>query len=191
MRYKYHETQDFWKLIIFSVMIKKQALHKLFLITYSNQEIIRIHKFIWNSTNGSPNLGQKTRPSFSQNEENKLSITGFHRSWLQESEKRKKYLDLAWELKKVVDMKVVVIITTIRTPGMMLENMGKTAAKLETQTRTGTIEINNNTQKSSKDLGRLAVTWTPIKTTSYLRRTKIPGIFRYKQIFKSQPDDQT
>ena len=49
MRYKYHETQDFWKLIIFSVMIKKQALHKLFLITYSNQEIIRIHKFIWNS----------------------------------------------------------------------------------------------------------------------------------------------
>ena len=74
---------------------------------------------------------------------------------------------------------------------MMLENMGKTAAKLETQTRIGTVEINKNTQKSSEDLRRLAVTWTPIKTTNYLRRTKIPGIFRYKQIFKSQPDDQT
>ena len=60
-------------------------------------------------TNGSPNLGQKTRPY--NNEQKICKIVDFavpadNRIKLNEWEKRDKYLDLAKELKKLWNMKV-------------------------------------------------------------------------------------
>ena len=65
-------------------------------------------------TNGSPNLGQKTRPYNNQQKKKICKIVDFavsadHRIKLKECEKRDKYLDLARELKKLWNMKVTII----------------------------------------------------------------------------------
>ena len=65
---------------------------------------------LWH-TNGSLNLGQKTRPHCIQQKKKKkrtCKIVGFavladHRIKLKESEKKDKYLDLARELKKTME----------------------------------------------------------------------------------------
>ena len=60
---------------------------------------------LWH-TDGSPNLGQKTRPDYNQQKKKRIckivdfSVTADHRLKLKESEKKDKYLDLARELKK-------------------------------------------------------------------------------------------
>ena len=65
-------------------------------------------------TNGSPNLGPKTRPYNNQQKKKIYKIVDFavpadHRIKLKECEKRDKYLDLARELKKLWNMKVTII----------------------------------------------------------------------------------
>ena len=64
-------------------------------------------------TNGSPNLGQKTRPYNNQQQKKKkkkkiskivdFAVLADHRIKLKECEKRDKYLYLAWELKKTME----------------------------------------------------------------------------------------
>ena len=59
-------------------------------------------------TNGSPNLGQKTRPYNNQQKKKKkricqivdFAVSADHKIKLKECEKKDKYLDLAIELKK-------------------------------------------------------------------------------------------
>ena len=56
-------------------------------------------------TNGSPNLGQTTRPCNNQQKKRTCRIVDFavpadHRAKFKESEKKEKYLDVARELKK-------------------------------------------------------------------------------------------
>ena len=72
---------------------------------------------LWH-TNGSPNLGQKTRPYINQQKKKKektCKIVNFavplnHRIKLKEIEKKDMYLDLAIELKKNLwNMKVTII----------------------------------------------------------------------------------
>ena len=58
-------------------------------------------------TNGSPNLGQTTKPGESQILD--FAIPAEHRVKLKEGEKRDKYLDLTRKLKKLWNMKVTVI----------------------------------------------------------------------------------
>ena len=66
-------------------------------------------------THGSPNLGQKTRPNDNQQKKKRTcKIVDFagladHRIKLKECEKKDKYLDLARELKKQWNMKVIII----------------------------------------------------------------------------------
>ena len=65
-------------------------------------------------TNGSPNLGQKTRPYSNQQKKRTCKIVDFvvpadQRVKLKESEKKDKYIDLAKKLKKLWNMKVAVI----------------------------------------------------------------------------------
>ena len=62
---------------------------------------------LWH-TNGSANLGQKTRPHNNQQKKKKrtykivdFAVTADHRINLKEYEKKDKYLDLARELKKL------------------------------------------------------------------------------------------
>ena len=69
-------------------------------------------------TNGSPYLGQKTRPYNYQPKKKKkkkigkivdIAVPSDHRINPKECEKRDKYLDLARELKKLWNMKVIII----------------------------------------------------------------------------------
>ena len=61
-------------------------------------------------TDGSPNLGQKTRPYNNQKQKKSFykivdfAVPADHRIKLKEYEKKDKYLDLAWELKKTVEL---------------------------------------------------------------------------------------
>ena len=69
-------------------------------------------------TNGSPYLGQNTRPYNNQQKKKICKIVNFaipadHRIKLKEREKRDKYLDLARELKKLWNMKVTIILIVI------------------------------------------------------------------------------
>ena len=63
------------------------------------------HKILWNK-NISLNSGQKTRSSCSNQEEmnvsaGRLYCSANHNVKIKESEKLKKYLDIAWEQKKL------------------------------------------------------------------------------------------
>ena len=73
--------------------------------------------------NGSPNLGQITRPYNNQKKKKKkrkrkkriciivdFAVPADHRVKLKESEKKDKYLDFAWESKKPWNMKVIRIV---------------------------------------------------------------------------------
>ena len=82
-------------------------------------------------TNGSPNLGQKTRPYINQKKKKKIcKIVDFaspadHRIKLKECEKRDKYLDLARELKKLWNMKVTIIPIVIGVFGTVTKGLLK------------------------------------------------------------------
>ena len=71
-------------------------------------------------TNGSFNLGQKTRPYSNQQQINKrickivdFTVPADHRIKLKESEKKDKYLNFARESKKLWNMKVTIILIVI------------------------------------------------------------------------------
>ena len=77
--------------------------------------------------NGSPNLGQKTRSHSNQQKKRTRKIVDYavpadHRIKLKESEKKDKYLDLAWEFKKTWNMKVTmipIVIGAFGTKGLL------------------------------------------------------------------------
>ena len=121
-------------------------------------------------TNGSPNLGQTTRP-YIKNEKKKrtckivdFAIPADHKVKLKESEKKKKdkYLDLMRELKKLWDVKVMFIPIIIGALGTVTKNKRMSGDHL----KYCIIEISQNTEKSPGDLRRLAVTQSPVKDPS-------------------------
>ena len=63
---------------------------------------------LWH-TNGSPNLGQKTKPNDNKRKKKRIckivdfAVLADHRIKLKECEKKDKHLDLAWELKKTME----------------------------------------------------------------------------------------
>ena len=69
---------------------------------------------LWH-THRSPNLSQKTRPYNNQQKKKRIckivnfAVPADHRIKLKEFEKKDKYLDLARELKKLWDMKVMIV----------------------------------------------------------------------------------
>ncbi len=124
---------------------------------------------LWH-TNGSPNLGQKTKPYNNQKKKKKkkekktckivdFAVPDNHRIKLEECEKRDKYLDLARILKKLWNMKVTIIISTFGTVtggfGIRRPNGNHPNKSI--------IENGQNTEKNPGNLRRLAVTQTPVK----------------------------
>ena len=112
-------------------------------------------------------LGKKTRPY--NNEEKKktckfvdFAVPADHRIKLEESEKRDKYLDLARELKKSWDMNVTIIQIVIRAFGTVTKGLLKGLEDLETSGDHSNYCITENGQNTG-DLGRLALTQTPVK----------------------------
>ena len=82
-------------------------------------------------TNGSPNIGPKTRPYNSQQQKKKIckivdfSVPADHRIKLKECEKRDKYLDLVRQLKKLWNMKVTIIPIVIGAFGTVTKGLLK------------------------------------------------------------------
>ena len=118
--------------------------------------------------NGSPNLGQKTRPYNNQQKKRTgkivdISVPADHRIKLKEWEKKDKYVDLARELKNLWNMKVAIIPIVIGAFGTVTKGLLKGLEDLEIRGRAET--IHQNTEKSPGDLRRLAVTQTPVKNS--------------------------
>ena len=116
-------------------------------------------------TNGSPNIGQKTRPYNNQQKICKIidfAVLADNRIKLKECEKRDKYLDLARELKKLFNMKVAIIPIVIGAFGTVTKGLLKGLENLEVGGLVETIQtialLKTAREKSPGDLRRLAVT---------------------------------
>ena len=131
---------------------------------------------LWH-TNGSPNLGQKTRSYNNQQKKKKKKKTGKivdfavpadHGIKLKECEKKDKYLDLARESKKLWNMKMTIIPIAIGAFGTVTKGLLKGLEDLEVAaewrpSNNNIIEDGQNTEKSPGDLRRLTVTQSPMK----------------------------
>ena len=86
---------------------------------------------------------------------------------LKESEKKDKYLDLAKELKKLWNIKMMVIPIVTGALSTVTKGLIKGLEDLEIRGQMETIQmtvfLKSNTKKSSGDLKRLAVTQTPMR----------------------------
>ena len=97
-------------------------------------------------TNGSSNLGQKTRPNNNQQQQKKIckivdfAVPADHRIKLKECEKKEKYLDLARELKKLWNIKVTIIQIVIGAFGTVTKGLLKGLEDLEVGGRVETIQ---------------------------------------------------
>ena len=112
---------------------------------------------LWH-TNGSPNLGQKTRPYDNQHKKRTCKIVAFavpadHRIKLNGREKKDNYLYLARELNKLWNMKVTVIPIVIGAFVIATKRLFKGLQNLEVGGRVETIQ-----------------TTTLLRTTRILRR---------------------
>ena len=132
---------------------------------------------LWH-TNGSPNLGQKTRPYDNQQQQQQqqkqqkkrickivdFAVPADHRIKLKESEKKDKYLDLAWELKKLWNMKVTIIPIVIGAFGTVTKGLLKELEDLKVGGRMETIQTTAllRTRRVLEILRGLAVTQTPV-----------------------------
>ena len=133
-------------------------------------QVNEMHKILWD------HLILARRPDLviiNKKKENLLS-SGFccpsgPLSEYQRMQKRDKYLDLARELRKLWNMVVTVIPTVIGALGTVPQRLEKKAERVGNQ-RTNwdypdnsIVKIGLNNEKSTGDLRRLAVTWTPAK----------------------------
>ena len=135
---------------------------------------IETHKLLWDFEIQSDHLILAWRPDFKIINKNMWTcrIVDFavpvdRRLNLKEREKKDKYLDLAGELKRLWNMKVMVILIVISALGTVTKGLVQGLEDLE---KTGQdhpnyciIEILQNTEKSPGHLKRLAVPQTPVK----------------------------
>ena len=99
---------------------------------------------LWH-TNGSPNLGQATRPNNKQKKRTSkimnFAVSADHRIKLKESEKKDKYLDLARELKKIWNLRVTIIPIVIGAFGTVTKWLLNGLEDFEVGGRVKTIQI--------------------------------------------------
>ena len=125
--------------------------------------------------NRSPKLGQMTRPSESQQiKKRTYRIVDFvfpadHWVKLNESEKRDKILDLAWQLKKTMEHENEGDTYCNRRAWYIHQRIGKGTGGLGNKRTSGDhpnysiVEISKKTEKSPGDLMRLAEPQTPVE----------------------------
>ena len=95
-----------------------------------------------------------------------FAVPADHRVKLKESEKKDKYLDLDRELKKLWNMKVMIILVIIGALGTVTKGLIKGTGGPGNKRTSGdhpNYSIIENTEKSPGDLRRLAVTQTSAK----------------------------
>ena len=116
-----------------------------------------------NNTNGSPNLGQKTRPYNNQQKKRNLQncwlcFSGWPQNKTEKSEKKDKYLDLARELKNLWNMKVTIIPNVIGAFGTVTKGLIKRLEDLEIGRQMKTIQTTTLLRKA-RILRRVLETW--------------------------------
>ena len=121
-------------------------------------------------TNGSPNIGQKTRTYNNQQNKKKkkkkkkickivdFAVPADHRIKLKEWGKRDKYCDLTRELKKLWNRKVKIIPIVIGAFGTVTEGLLKGMEDLEVGSRVETIQT-TVLLKTARILRRVLETW--------------------------------
>ena len=116
-------------------------------------------------TNGSPNLGQKTRLNDNHQKEKRIceivdfALPADHRIKLKESEKKDKYLDRAIELKKKLwNMKVTIIPIVNDAFGTVTKGLLKGLEDLEVSGRMDTIQT-TTLLRTARILRRALDTW--------------------------------
>ena len=115
-------------------------------------------------TNGSPNLGQKTRPYNNQQKKKiickivNFAVPADHKIKLKEWEKKNKYLDPARELKKLWNLKVTIIPIVISAFATVTKGLLKGLDDLEVG---GRMETTQTTAllKTDRILRRVLETW--------------------------------
>ena len=119
---------------------------------------------LWH-THESPNLGQKTRPYNNQQQKKErickivnFAVPGDHRIELKERGKKDKYLDLAWELKKLWNMKVTIVRIVISAFGPITEGLLNGLEDLEISGRIETIQM-TVLLRTARTLSRVLETW--------------------------------
>ena len=83
---------------------------------------------------------------------------------IKENKKRGNYVNLAWEIRKLWNMKVKVIAIVINALGVNLKHLERGLEELEIGRRIETsLKIGQNNENSPGDLRRLAITQSPVK----------------------------
>ena len=145
-------------------------------------------RIFWD-TNGSPNLSQTTRfCNHQRKKKRELAELWTLLSWLttekiERKRKKDKYEDLAWELKKLWNMKVTIIpivFSIHQNIGTGTGGLGKAMTRGD-HPNYSIIKIGQNTQESPEDLSRLAVT----NTNSSEKRNHRPSL-----VWKTQKEEQ-
>ena len=124
--------------------------------------------------NGSPNLGQKTRPYNNKKKKSvkicKIAVPADPRIKLKECEKRDKYLDLARELKKLWNMKGTIIPIVSGAFGTVTKGLLKGLEDLEVGGRMETIQT-TALLKTARILRRVLETWGDLLSLSLQWKT--------------------
>ena len=135
---------------------------------------------LWH-TNGSPNLGQKTRPNNNQQQKKKkkkkrtfkivdFSVAAGHRIKLKECEKKDKYLDLARELKKLWNMQVTIIPIIIGAFGTVTKGLLKGLEDLEVGGQVETIQT-TTLLRTVRILRRVLETWGDLSLKLHVKNS--------------------
>ena len=120
-------------------------------------------KLLWDfDIHRSPNFDQKTRPNNNQKKKKKrtckivdFAVSPYHRIKLKECEKKDKYLDIAWGLKKIWNMQVIIIPIVI---GRVTKGLLKDLEELEVGGRVETIQT-TTLLRTARILSRVQETW--------------------------------
>ena len=119
---------------------------------------------LWH-THESPNFGQRTTPYNNQQKKKKrtckivdFAVPADHRIKLKECEKKDKYLDLARELEKLLNVKVSVVPIVIGLFDIVTEGLLKGLEDLEVAGRVETIQT-TALWKMARILRRVLGTW--------------------------------
>ena len=129
-------------------------------------------------TNRSPNPDQKTRPSNNEQKKQKnkkknrvdFDISVDHRVKIKENEKCDKYLDLAWEIRNLWNMKVTVMPIVIGTLGTNSKNLVRGLLESEIEGRAETIQT-TALLRSARILRRVLETWGDLLSLRFLWKT--------------------
>ena len=163
-RKEYKARQNWVGKVIYWEMCKKFKFDHANEWYMHNPAHTQIPMGLW-YTNGSPDLGQKTRPYNNQQKKKKkickivdFAVPADHRIKLKECEKRDKYLDLARELKKLWKMKVTIIPIVIGAFGTVTKGLLKGLEDLEVDGRVETIQT-TALLKTARILRRVLETW--------------------------------